>query len=275
LSDGTAPPPGFVRIAAVGDLHCGRDTVGLYRARFARLNEEADALVLCGDLTRTGRLDQAEALANELAPVKVPIVAVLGNHDLESGLERKLEDLLRARGVRVLDGRAVEISPQLGFAGVRGYGGGFGSRTISAFGEPATKRFVEEAVRETLKLEIALRELRTPIKIAVTHYAPIEDTCDGEPREIFAFLGTSRLASPIDAFGATMCVHGHCHRGSLEGRTRGGVPVYNVAFALLQSEMGPDAYYRVFTLPVPEVRSADPRAASREPASAPRAPPVA
>jgi Icc-related predicted phosphoesterase len=237
-----------VRIAAVGDLHCGRDTVGLYRAGLARANEEADALVLCGDLTRTGRLDQAEVLAGELSGVKIPIVAVFGNHEFESGLEREIEDLLRARGVRVLDGRAVAVSERLGFAGVRGYGGGFGAQTVSAFGEPATKRFVDEAVREALKLEIALRELSTEVRIAVMHYAPIAATCQGEPPEVYAFLGTSRLEHPLDAFGASAAVHGHCHRGSPLGRTHGGVDVYNVALPLLQRTLGHGVFYRVIEL---------------------------
>lgn len=236
---------GGVRVAAVGDLHCGRDTRGLYCAGLARANAEAQALVLCGDLTRTGRLDQAEVLMGELADVKIPVVAVLGNHEFESGLEREIEDMLRARGVRVLDGRAVMVSRRLGFAGVRGYGGGFGAQTVSAFGEPATKRFVDEAVREALKLEIALRELTSEVRIAVLHYAPVVQTCLGEPREVYPFLGTSRLAQPIDCFGATAGLHGHCHRGSPEGRTPGGVPVYNVSLPVIQAALGPDAFYRV------------------------------
>jgi Icc-related predicted phosphoesterase len=248
-----------VRIAAVGDLHCGRDTAGLYRAGLARASEEAEALVLCGDLTRTGRLDQAEVLAGELAGVKIPIVAVLGNHEFESGLEREIEAALRARGVRVLDGRAVRLSARLGFAGVRGYGGGFGAQMVSAFGEPSTKRFVEEAVREALKLEIALRELDCAVRVAVLHYAPVADTCAGEPREVFPFLGTSRLAQPLDAFGATLALHGHCHRGAPEGRTAGGVPVYNVALPLVQRTLGPDAFYRLIEVPLAGERPREPR----------------
>ena len=160
--------------------------------------------------------------------MKIPILAVLGNHDYESGNAEEVKKILTEARVRVLDGDAVEIHG-VGFAGVKGFGGGFGRRTLEPWGEDATKAFVQEAVSEALKLESALARLRTPQRVAVLHYAPIEATVEGEPREIFPFLGSSRLEEPLNRYGVTVAFHGHAHRGAPEGRTSAGIPVYNVA----------------------------------------------
>jgi Icc-related predicted phosphoesterase len=135
--------------------------------------------------------------------------------------------------VKVLDGDACEVHG-IGFAGVKGFAGGFGRGTLGAWGEPAIKQFVREALDETLKLEAALARLRSPHRIALMHYAPIPETVEGEPREIYPFLGCGRLAEPLHRYSVTAAFHGHAHRGSPEGRTTGGIPVYNVSLALLR-----------------------------------------
>jgi Icc-related predicted phosphoesterase len=225
---------GPVRIAAVGDLHCPRIPLSVVQPAFANLAGRADVLLLCGDLTDHGTEDEARLLAKELSGLKVPIVAVLGNHDHESGKPEAVAAILREVGVHVLDGDSVELDG-VGFAGVKGFAGGFGERALQAWGEPSIKAFVREAVDESLKLEGALAKLRTPLRIAVLHYSPIHGTLEGEPAEIYPFLGSSRLEEPLTRYPVSAAFHGHAHRGRLEGRTRVGAPVYNVALPLLQS----------------------------------------
>jgi Icc-related predicted phosphoesterase len=133
----------------------------------------------------------------------------------------------------MLDGDSCELMG-VGFAGVKGFGGGFNQRALEPWGEETMKRFVHEAVDETLKLGSAMARLRTPHRVALVHYSPIQETVEGEPREIFPFLGSSRLEEPIDRYRATVVFHGHAHNGRPEGRTRAGVPVFNVAMSLLQ-----------------------------------------
>jgi Icc-related predicted phosphoesterase len=222
-----------LRLAAVGDVHCNRKTNGELQPMFAEAAARADVLLLCGDLTDYGLPEEARNLVQELAPVKVPIVAVLGNHDCESGHEEEVKRILQDRGIHVLDGEVVEIQG-VGFTGVKGFGGGFGRRTLEPWGEQATKAFVHEAVSEALKLESGLARLRSPQRVAVLHYAPIEATVEGEPREIFPFLGSSRLEEPLNRYRVALAVHGHAHRGAPEGRTSSGVPVYNVALPLMK-----------------------------------------
>jgi Icc-related predicted phosphoesterase len=234
------------RIAAVGDLHCSRDSRGALQDLFVRASGEADVICLCGDLTDYGMAEEAEILADELASASVPIVAVLGNHDHESGNAPAVTEILRAAGVSVLDGDATEIGAA-GFAGTKGFCGGFGTDALGAWGEPALKAFVQEAVDEALKLEHGLSRLRTDRRVAILHYTPIVGTAEGEPPGIFPWLGSSRLEEPIDRLGASIVVHGHAHHGSLEGRTRGGVPVYNVSMPLLRSVHG--SAYRIIDVP--------------------------
>lgn len=240
-----------VRFAAVGDLHCTEASAGTLRGVFAQASEAADALLLCGDLTDYGTPAEAKVLADELGAASVPVIAVLGNHDYESGAADDVRRLLQRVGVQVLDGEAVEVHG-VGIAGAKGFAGGFGRASLGAWGEPAIKAFVKEALIEAMKLEAALAKLRTRRRIALLHYAPIAGTVLGEPPEIYAFLGSSRLEDPLLRYPVDMVVHGHAHRGALEGRTLQGTPVYNVARPLLQ-RMGADRpAFRVLQLPVDE-----------------------
>ena len=222
-----------VRFAAVGDLHCKKDSAGAFRELFAQASDAADALLLCGDLTDYGLAEEARVLATELGAAKVPIVAVLGNHDFESDAQKDVCSILADAGVQVLDGEACEIHG-VGIAGVKGFAGGYGRATLGSWGERPIKTFVNEAIQEALKLESALAKLRTPERLAVLHYSPIEATVQGEPIEIFPFLGTSRLEEPLIRYPVSTVVHGHAHRGSPEGKTVNGTPVYNVALPLLK-----------------------------------------
>src|SRR5262245_36496635 len=221
-------PSAKVRLAAAGDLHCREDQAGRFRQFVRQVNAEADVLVLCGDLTDHGKLAEGKVLVEELSALHVPVAAVLGNHDYESGHAQELCAELAKVGVRCLDGDHFVFDKVLGIAGVKGFCGGFGSATLQAFGEGPIKQFVGEAVTESLKLEAALGQLDTPKKVVITHYAPIPETCQGENPEILPFLGTSRLVMPVDQFGADAVFHGHSHHGVAQGRTRSGVPVYNV-----------------------------------------------
>jgi Icc-related predicted phosphoesterase len=225
--------PGSVRIAAVGDLHCTRASTGAFQTLFARVAESADVLAMCGDLTDRGQADEARVLAKELQALKIPKIAVLGNHDFESDAATEVTQILAEAGVSILDGTAVEIAG-IGIAGAKGFAGGFGERALQAWGEEPIKTFVRTAVEETLKLESALARLRTVGRAVLLHYAPVRDTCDGEPFEIYPFLGSSRLEEPLNRYAASVVFHGHAHSGRPEGKTSGGVPVYNVALPLLQ-----------------------------------------
>ena len=237
-----------VRIAAVGDLHVTKDSAGSLRGFFAKAADAADMLLLCGDLTDYGTADEAHILAEELGAVSVPVVAVLGNHDYESGTPDVVCATLKRAGVRVLDGEACEIEG-IGIAGVKGFAGGFGRGSLGAWGEPAIKMFVKESLNEAMKLESALAKLRTPRHIALLHYSPIAGTVAGEPVEIFPFLGSSRLEEPLLRYPVDAVYHGHAHRGTLEGKTINGVPVYNVARPLLQRTRAGQPPFRVIELP--------------------------
>jgi len=196
-------------------------------------------------------------LAREIGPAikaKVPILAVLGNHDFESGHPEEVRQILCDAGITLLDGDAVEIKG-IGFAGAKGFCGGFGQRSLEPWGEPAIKMFVREALDEALKLESALARLRTPNRIALLHYSPIEKTVEGEPREIYPFLGSSRLEEPINRYKVDAVLHGHAHHGSPEGRTRGDVPVYNVSMPLLKRHFPDRPAFRVLEVERHEVVS--------------------
>jgi len=232
-----------VRIAAVGDFHCGETDVGAYRPHFSRANTEADALVLCGDLTRWGTPAEMRVVVGELMDVEIPIVAVLGNHDHEAGQVGEITAILRDRGVHLLDGDSFELNQDVGFAGIKGFMGGFGARTLTGFGEQDTKVFVGCTLHEVQKLEHALSRLATPVRIAVMHYAPVVDTVIGEPEQIYPFLGNDRMAEPLDRFQAAVAFHGHAHTGTFRGSTPGGVPVFNVSHHLLQRDKIGELYY--------------------------------
>jgi Icc-related predicted phosphoesterase len=245
------PDPGdVVRVAAVGDLHCTKLSRGQFQGLFATAAAQADILVLCGDLTDYGLPEEAEVLIKEMAGgAKLPTIAVLGNHDFESGRQAEVHRMLVEAGVLVLDGDAVEVRG-VGFAGAKGFAGGFGRGTLGAWGEPTVKAFVQEAVDEAMKLEAALARLRTDCRIAILHYAPIRATVENEPVEIFPFLGCSRLEDPLNRYPVMAVVHGHAHNGSPEGRTSGGTPVYNVSLPLLR-KIAPDRpHFRIIEVPV-------------------------
>jgi Icc-related predicted phosphoesterase len=247
--------PGTVRIAAVGDFHCGQDDIGLYRELFARVNDEADVLVLTGDLTRWGALSEFKVVVGELTDVTVPIVAVLGNHDYEAGEVEEGSRTLRGRGVHLLCGDTFELNSVVGFAGVKGFMGGFGRGMLTPFGEPETKMFVKATLNEVHALELALRRLPTPVRVAILHYAPIAGTVAGEPEQIHTYLGTDRLAEPLDRYGAAVAFHGHAHSGTLRGTTLGGVPVFNVSLPLLRKER-PGAMYYIYDVSAPAAADA-------------------
>ena len=250
-----APVKEVVRVAALGDIHHGKTAVqGSLQALFSQITASADVLVLAGDLTDYGHPDEARALAREItSALKIPCVAVLGNHDYESGQQAEISKILTDAGVAMLDGDSAEILG-VGFAGIKGFAGGFGRRALGPWGEEIIKHFVREAVDEALKLESALARLRTERLIAVLHYSPIQATVEGEPREIFPFLGCSRLEEPIGRFPVSAVFHGHAHHGQPEGRTTANVPVFNVSAALMK-ELFPDRPFRlvdVDTRPIPE-----------------------
>ena len=229
---------GKLRVAAIGDLHVMEDSVAPYRELFAEISDAADVLLLCGDLTNFGKTGEAEILAEDIRACAIPVLGVLGNHDYECGQPEEVCRILHEAGMTVLDEQAVEIEG-VGFAGVKGFLGGFGRGELAPFGEPLIKAFVDEALNEARKLENALRSLRTERSVAVLHYSPIIDTLEGEPIEIFQYLGSARLADAIDRFDHVKAVvHGHAHHGTYEGQTMRGTPVYNVAQFVLTPLFG-------------------------------------
>lgn len=237
-----------VRVAAFSDMHYSRTSQGALTELFAEVSDTADILVLAGDLTDFGLAEEAEVLAKDLAhSLRIPAVGVLGNHDFEAGQEKEVARILGDAGLRLLDGDSTEIHG-IGFAGVRGFCGGFGRGALGAWGESVIKAFVHEAVNEALKLESALARLRTPHRIGIVHYAPIRETVEGEPLEIYPFLGSSRLEEPLSRFNVSAVFHGHAHKGALQGATANGIPVYNVCLPLLR-ELAPEGrHYRLLDL---------------------------
>jgi len=230
----------MMRIAATADLHYTA-TQSLLKEQLSSVRNEADVLIVAGDLTNFGQPSEMEPLLNVLVRLRLPIIAVLGNHDYESGRQEELMTMMTSEGIKVLDGTGYERDG-VGFAGTKGFVGGFGRGVLTAFGETEIKTFVKASVDEAMKLERAMAQLRTPKRVVVLHYAPIAETVIGEAPEIFPYLGTSRLAEVVDRHGADLIVHGHAHHGSLKGTTTAGIPVHNVAITLLQSQDKPTAY---------------------------------
>jgi len=239
----------FIRVAAVGDLHCTKTSQGAFQPLFAAIRDTADLLLIAGDLTDYGLPEEAQILTRELSAIRIPVVAVLGNPDRESGKEVEVQHVLTEAGMTVLDGDATEVNG-VGVAGVTGFGGGFGKHALAPWGEPVIKQFVHAAVEEALKLEKALARLRTESLIALMHYSPVQQTVDGEPLEIYPFLGSSRLEEPIGRYPVTLVFHGHAHRGQLEGATSSGARVYNVSMPLLGRAFPDRAPFRVFNVKV-------------------------
>jgi Icc-related predicted phosphoesterase len=239
-----------VRLAAVADIHYSRTSQGTLRPLFSQIARSADVLALCGDLTDYGLAEEARGLVKELAAtVKIPTLAVLGNHDYESGQADDLKQIFRDSGITVLDGDSHEVRG-VGFAGIKGFAGGFGRGALGPWGEPAIKAFVHEAIDEALKLETALARLRSAQRIALLHYAPIRETVEGEPLEIYPFLGSSRLAEPLGRYSVTAVFHGHAHKGCAIGKTETGIPVYNVSLPMLRNTYPDRPPFRLLEIPI-------------------------
>lgn len=224
------------RIAAVADIHVKETDKGKWVSCFKEASRQADVLLICGDLTDTGDEVEAQVLAEELKACTVPVVGVLGNHDYEKGRHKLIRQIVQSENVHILNGESIVVAG-VGFAGIKGFGGGFDGHMLSMFGEGAMKAFVQEAVDEALHLDRALARLDAEYtdikKIALLHYSPIKATVVGEPEAIFPFLGCSRLAEPLSRRGVIAAFHGHAHVGTLEGEASGGVKVFNVAKPIL------------------------------------------
>lgn len=241
-----------LRVAAVSDIHYGKHADGALEDLFRQASLEADVLLLCGDLTDHGLKEEVEVLTADLhAHVSIPVLAVMGNHDFESGNEDLVRDMLEEAGVQVLDGDCAVID-EIGFAGVAGFAGGFDRWALNPWGERAIKQFVQTTLDEVLKLETALSRLDTERRLVLLHYAPIRQTVEGEPPEIFPFLGSSRLEDPLNHFGVEMAFHGHAHKGTPEGRTAQDVPVYNVSMPLLKSTYPEKPPFRIVEIERPK-----------------------
>ena len=222
----------MIRIAAAGDLHVGADSEGALRPALMEIAKDADAFLLAGDLTKAGLEEEAHVLANEVEGIGVPMVAVLGNHDLHPDQADRVRGRLEDAGVVVLEGQTHIVhlpGASLGVAGVRGFGGGFAGASATEFGEPEMKRFVRVTIDAASALRAGLDRLTTDVRVALLHYAPVRDTLHGEPPEIYPFLGSYLLAEAVDTAGCDLVLHGHAHRGTEWGITPGGVPVRNVA----------------------------------------------
>jgi uncharacterized protein len=226
--------PDSLRVAAVGDLHVHQNSPDSLQAVFDKISQSADVLVLCGDLTHLGLPQEAEKLVSDLRTCRIPVLAVLGNHDYQSGQQEEVKKVLRSGKITVLEETETFELNGVGFAGAKGFGGGFDKHMLTPFGEESIKHFVTEAVNESLRLEISLNSLRTEKTVVVLHYSPIAGTVMGEPPEIFPFLGSSRLAETIDHFDVNVVFHGHAHHGSYEGKTTKGIPVYNCCMQLMK-----------------------------------------
>jgi Icc-related predicted phosphoesterase len=236
-----------VRIAAMADMHYKTQAVESLRAVYREIAMAADVLLLCGDLTDYGLPEEAEVVLAELHGLPLPILAVLGNHDYQSDREAEVRSILEGGGIKILDGDSLEIAG-VGFAGTKGFGGGFGTRMLEPWGEKMIKLFVQEALDETLKLESALARLRTPHRVVLLHYAPIAGTVRGEPEQILPFLGSSRLEDPINRHGCDVVFHGHAHQGTPEGNSQTGIPVFNVSLSLLRRTFPDRPPFRLFEI---------------------------
>lgn len=230
-----------MRLAAVADIHIKGDDYEADVSRYSAVNELADVLVIAGDLTNHGLKHEMRSCLNVLEHVHIPIVVVLGNHDHESGEQDELAGMLRLAGIHVLDGNCFELG-EVGIAGTKGFCGGFAPYELMPFGEGGIKEFVEIAEREATKLNYGLAQLRTPTKIAVTHYAPIRDTVIGEPEPIFPFLGSSRLERVLERHKPSLALHGHAHKGSFSGEAKCSTRVCNVALHILMKRGEPHPF---------------------------------
>ncbi len=233
-----------VRIAAVGDIHVKEHFREVYQKLFTEISENADVLVLCGDLTDLGLAQEAQILAEDLRYCRIPVVGVLGNHDYQSDQADEVKRILEESGnITILEQEPVEHFG-IGFAGVKGFIGGFGQYSLGAFGEPELKHIIQERDNQAYALENQLKQLTQEKKVVVLHYSPIRETVADEPADIMPFLGSTRYAQVIDQYGATVVFHGHANAGPHAGKTLGGIPVYNVAMPLLET-ITPKHLYKI------------------------------
>lgn len=230
-----------MRLAAVADVHFRLEDQEQNIRQFAAVNDLADALVVAGDLTNHGLPEEMKGCLAVLAAVRIPIVSVLGNHDHESGQQDSIAGMARLAGIQVLDGTCHEVGG-VGFAGVKGFAGGFAPYELMPFGESGIKNFVEIAEREAVKLDYGLAQLKTKKKIAITHFAPIRETVVGEPEPIFPFLGSSRLGRILERHQPDLALHGHAHHGAFSAATESGVRVCNVALPILRARGEPHPF---------------------------------
>ena len=236
-----------LRIAAVGDIHVRADSKFIWTENYESLNRDADILLLCGDLTNMGTTEEAKNLATLLRKLHIPVAGVFGNHDYTSDQADEVKAILKEEGHLIfLDDAPYEME-NVGFVGVKGFGGGFDNHMLSAFGEPALKAYVHEVVNESLHLESLLSQLQTEKKVVVMHYSPIKETCIGEPEEIYSFLGSSHLVEPINNLNADIVFHGHAHYGTHQGKTLKEIPVFNVSLEVLKKE-NPENPIKIFEL---------------------------
>lgn len=231
-----------MRIAATADVHARAGDTERLRGLAKGAAREADVLVIGGDLTDLGKPEQAEALIEALATCPIPVVAILGNHDYECGNADEVSRLISESGIHLLEGSSVVIEG-VGFSGAKGFCGGFDENTANSFGEELFKAWVDEGIREAQVLKSELRELCTEKRVAILHYSPVSATVEGEALEIYPFLGTSHLARALDEGGAAVAFHGHAHNGRFEGKTSGGVPVFNVSVPVLEQAGFGRPYY--------------------------------
>lgn len=227
----------MIRVAAVGDVHFDRNSRGRLSRYWSELEGRADLLVLAGDLTQLGHVDEAHVLAQDLSECPVPVVGVLGNHDYHSDQEQEIGQRLRDVGVHVLECSSVILELQgirVGVYGLKGFGGGFLGACCSDFGERETKAFVRHTKTLAEQLRLGLNALNVNYRIALMHYSPTPDTLVGEKKEIYPFLGSYMLGEAVDAANAHVVFHGHAHKGIEIGATPAGVPVRNVAQAVIR-----------------------------------------
>lgn len=235
-----------IKVAAVGDIHVKEHFSGEYRDMFAEISEKADVLVLCGDLTDLGQSNEAELLAEDLKACTIPVVGVLGNHDYQSDQPQKVREILEQHSnVCILDQEPI-VQHDVGFAGVKGFVGGFGAHALGAFGEPELKKLVLERDNQAFALENQLKQLvHLERKVVLMHYSPIRETVADEADDIMPFLGSTRYAQVIDQYGADVVFHGHANLGPHAGKTQRGIPVFNVALPLLQN-LTPKMQYKLY-----------------------------
>jgi len=241
-------------VAAVGDIHWHIERRRTFHHHFDIVHTVADFLVLPGDLTGAGLPEEIRSLAAVLRRVRVPVICVLGNHDMHSERTDEVIAILRDAGVHVLlgGGDAVTCEVQgitIGFCGVKGFCGGFGARCLTPFGERSIKTFIAETKEEAACIYQDLSSMTCDIRIVVMHYAPVIDTVVGEPMELYPFLGSSLLCEPIDRLGADLILHGHAHYGAEYGASESGIPVRNVALPVLKRS------YATFEFPPEMVRA--------------------